>query len=84
LGQVEHPVGERTGGEVIARRQSTLPNPENPTDELGQVAALLGQNAGALSSVARLRRGKPFRDEEPLSESARQLDLARVTFTRFR
>jgi hypothetical protein len=82
-GQVQNPVREPTGCEVIARYKDALKDPKNPTNELGQVAAFLSENAGALSGFARLRRGKPFRDEEPLSESA-HLYLARVTFIRFR
>src|ERR1700730_4027541 len=79
LGQVENPVGERTGSEVVSRDQNALPDTEHPTNELGQVATLLGQQAGALGSFACLGRGKPFRDEEPLSESGSELHLARVT-----
>ena len=81
LGQVEYPVRKQDAGGIIARNKSATPNPEYLYNELGQVAAFLGQVTGALGGRARLGRGEPSGDQQYLSEWDRQFELARVALS---
>ena len=61
-GKLERLVGKRTGGGQVAREEGDHNFRGNRTDELLEVATLLGQRRGALDSVDRFRRSIASRD----------------------
>src|SRR6266851_7589369 len=62
--KLKRPIGERAGGGRVARDESVDTFRKHQSDELSEVAALVGQRCGARGSIDRLWCGPPFRDPE--------------------
>ena len=84
LGEIEYPVRQQAGGGVIARRQKRCAKSRRPVTTSWARLPLFSARSRARSAAARVSgAAEPSRDQQHLSERARQLQLARVTLRRF-